>query len=86
VSGTGQEIGLTREDFAIFLDRVPYWDRSNYFKADRRDAINMAQREIEKHRSIFSWEAWATHRREWFPSSWGLPSDERVNPRTEACS
>jgi hypothetical protein len=38
---------------------------------DRRDALNMSVREDEKRRA-FSFEAWQTHRREWFPSGWGL--------------
>lgn len=65
------EDGLTMEDKRIFLMRVPMGASFSYRAADHADALNMSVREDEKKRSTFSWEAWATHRREWFPSRWG---------------
>jgi hypothetical protein len=69
---------LTREDDAILWKLIGYprtvngakWLRTMYFQ-DRRDAARMYEREMEKARAL-PCERWETHRRQWFPSSWGL--------------
>lgn len=69
----------TSEDFVIWRDQVCKralrWGMFLAERADdgdRRDAELMYLRERAKATTTEAWEDWATHRREWFPSRWGL--------------
>jgi hypothetical protein len=72
VTRSQETCAYTKEDAAIFARQSVVLGASQ-LRGDRNDAEMMATREREKFTSIFSWEAWETHRREWFPSGWGQP-------------
>jgi hypothetical protein len=62
-------IDYTVEDIAVF-NRLSPSLLIPQLGGDRNDAAMMALREREKARA-FTWEAWHSHRREWFPARWG---------------